>query len=423
MAAFRIVIAALAAALATRVPALAQTLDAPNEWTMFRLVPSANAVVAGDLETSWTLETGSSISSSPTIAGDTLYSDNNGGWLTAIDVRTGSVRWRAKTQDALMSAPLVIGGVVIVGEGNAREEIYEDRKSVLVGIGENRLLGFDAATGAQRWSVPLLGTAMPTPALVGGLLVHHDGAGRIVGVDPQTGAVRYSRYLGPTASMVAAIPIGRDEYVTDGSFPSGVWAVRARDGQTRWHVPLSADASGIGDCPPASDGRFVYCDYVVAVAPAPVPKVGETAQQRVYAIDARTGVLAWDVALGAGTLPERNEVGIPLYDAQRVFLGSAVEASIHALDAASGAVVWRTPVHGPVKGGLVAVGGIVYCADEAGYLWALDERTGAVVGSKKMDVPFNVGSPVVAGRTLLIGANTGRVIAIPLADIRAGQDR
>lgn len=380
------------------------------------------ASLAAALPAAWSVETGGPISSSPTIAGDTLYSDNNSGWLTAIDVHTGDVRWRVKTRDALMSAPLVIGGVVIVGEGNAREEIYEDRRSVLVGIGENRLLGFDAATGAPRWSVPLLGTAMPTPAFVHGLLVHHDGAGRIVGVDPRTGAVRYSKYLGPTASMVAAIPIGRDTYVTDGSFPSGVWAVRARDGATRWIVPLSVDASGIGDCPPASDGRFVYCDYVTAVAPAPVPKVGETAQQHVYAIDVRKGKLAWDVALDRGTLPDRNEAGIPLYDAHRVFLGSAVEASVHALDAATGAVVWRTPVHGPVKGGLVAVDGTVYCADEAGYLWALDERTGAVVGSKKMDVPFNVGSPIVAGKTLVVGANTGRVIAIPLAEIRAGQD-
>jgi polyvinyl alcohol dehydrogenase (cytochrome) len=85
-------------------------------------------------------------------------------------------------------------------------------------------------------------------------------------------------------------------------------------------------------------------------------------------------------------------------------------------------VVWETPTHGPVKGGLVDVDGIVYFGDYGGYLWALDAKTGSVVGDKQMHTAFNVGSPLVVGRTLIIGSDSGSVIAIPLEEIRGSRD-
>ncbi|MGB6519892.1 MAG: PQQ-binding-like beta-propeller repeat protein, partial [Candidatus Cybelea sp.] len=80
------------------------------------------------------------------------------------------------------------------------------------------------------------------------------------------------------------------------------------------------------------------------------------------------------------------------------------------------------PTRGAVKGGIVEVGGIVYFGDLGGYLWALDAKTGRVIGVKNMHTPFNVGSPIVVGRTLIIGSDSGSVIAVPLATIRSSQD-
>jgi hypothetical protein len=39
-----------------------------------------------------------------------------------------------------------------------------------------------------------------------------------------------------------------------------------------------------------------------------------------------------------------------------------------------------------------------------------------------MHTPFNVGSPIVVGTTLIIGSDTGSVIAIPLERIRKSLD-
>ena len=45
-----------------------------------------------------------------------------------------------------------------------------------------------------------------------------------------------------------------------------------------------------------------------------------------------------------------------------------------------------------------------------------------MVGDKSMHRPFNVGSPVVDGATLIIGSDSGSVIAVPLAAIRSSHD-
>ncbi len=128
------------------------------------------------------------------------------------------------------------------------------------------------------------------------------------------------------------------------------------------------------------------------------------------------------MALESGSLPIRNEAAIPLLSGGLLYLGSAIAPWMHALDATSGTLVWEMPTRGAVKGGVVQVGGVVYFGDLGGYPWALDAKTGRVIGVKNMHTPFNVGSPIVVGRTLIIGSDSGSVIAVPLATIRSSQD-
>jgi outer membrane protein assembly factor BamB len=95
---------------------------------------------------------------------------------------------------------------------------------------------------------------------------------------------------------------------------------------------------------------------------------------------------------------------------------------MHAIDAKTGAVKWRITTHGPVKGGIVDAGGTLYFGDLGGYLWAVNANTGTVVGVKNMHSSFNVGSPIVAGQTLIIGSKGGTLVALPLTTIRTARD-
>ena len=154
----------------------------------------------------------------------------------------------------------------------------------------------------------------------------------------------------------------------------------------------------------------------------PHTAVGSPAVQRAYALDVATGAKLWDVALQGGTLPPRNEAAIPLASGGLVYFGSALAPFMHAVDAASGRTVWQRQVRGPVKSGSVILDGTLYFGDLAGYLWALDAKTGSVVGVRKMPSGFNVGSPIAVGRTLIVGSRTGSVYAVPLAAIVAAHD-
>ena len=402
----------LAVMMATVAPAL----------TQFRMGPQNNAVVGGRLEAAWRIETGGQISASPTIMDGTLYVGNNDGSLYAIDVTSGQVLWKAHVPNPLMSDPLVYDDVVIVGEGDPTSRTSSPSEPVMVGQGPSALIAFDRSSGEMRWQTPLSGSAMPTPAIIDGILVNHDGAGYINGLDPATGKKRYARWLGSMASMTAVLPVGRGDFVTSGVGSNAVWRLHADGGGVVWRSAFSKGASGIGDCPPVSDGDRIYCDYVSPVWPDTSTVIGNLTAQRVYALRVDDGAPLWDVALESGSLPIRNEAAIPLLSGGLLYLGSAIAPWMHALDTTSGTLVWEMRTRGAVKGGIVEVGGIVYFGDLGGYLWALDAKTGRVIGVKNMHTPFNVGSPIVVGRTLIIGSDSGSVIAVPLAAIRSSQD-
>ena len=400
-----------------------QSLISPADWTQFRLHPSNNAVLGGTLSASWHVLTPGAFSSSPTIADGTLYAGNNDGALLALDPATGKVKWQYHVSNPIMSAPLIYGNLVIVGEGNENSpDGSSPSHPIRVGAPPNAIVALDRRTGAKAWRVDLPGTGMPTPAVIGGVLLHHNGAGRLQALVPATGRTRYVRDLHSIASMTAILPISGSRFVTAGIDPNAVWEIDANDGTVVWRSMFSRVASALGDCPAVTDGMNVYCDYVMPPSSAVPVQTERQAVFRAYALNVRTGKKVWDVELDRGMLPKRNEAAIPLLANRTLYVGSSLVPYVHAVDPATGKLKWRAATHGPVKGGIVSTGGAIYFGDLGGYLWALDAKTGRRIGARNMHVPFNVGSPIVAGRTLIIGSASGTLLAVPLASVRAGRD-
>ena len=398
-------------------------LESPAQWTQFRISGSNNVVVPGNLDALWHKTTGGPYSSSPTLVDGVLYIGDNHGLLSALDPATGKALWTYRASNTLMSAPIVYGRAVIVGEGDENSGPQSSPAHPLfVGAPPSALIALDRKSGRVLWKVPLPGTGMPTPAIIDGILVHHDGAGDVLGINPADGHVLYKRDLHSIASMVAMLPMGGGRFVTTGVNDNAVWMLNAKDGSVVWKSPFSSVASGIGDCPPVSDGTRIYCDYVMPPSSATPVQTQRVNNFHAYAIDARTGKKVWDTFLESGVLPIRNESAIPLLANGTLYLGSSLSPTLHAIDPRTGHVKWRVHTHGPVKGGIVDDNGILYFGDLAGYLWAVNDKTGAVIGSKNMHTAFNVGSPIVAGQTLIIGSKDGIVEAMPLRDILAAHD-
>lgn len=397
----------------------APAVSASHRWTQFRMTASNNAVVGGDLKTHWEVRADGRISASPTFANGMLFIGTNSGTLYAIRARDGRVMWKHHVANALMSAPLVYRGFVIAGEGNEDTPHPKGDAPAHVGTGDSAIIAFDERSGVLRWRTSLKGSAMPTPAIVAGVLVHHDGSGSITGMDPLTGRVLYDRDVHSLASMSAALPVEKDRFVTGGSLHNAIFKVDAQTGRVIWRSsPFPANASGIGDCPMAADGARVFGEYVVPDARPGEVAIGQDVREHAYALDLKTGALVWDVALQNGPLPIRNEAGIPMVSDGVVYVGGSAAPWVNALDATTGRVIWQQKIYGPVKSAFTMKGGVLYFGDLAGYLWALNAKNGARIGVKSLPTSFNVGSPIIVGNTLVIGSFTGSVYAIPLEDIR-----
>ncbi len=394
------------------------TAQAAVHWTQFRGRASHNAVVGGNLHVRWQVRTDGRISASPSFRHGTFFIGTNAGTLYALRANDGHVLWKHHVANALMSAPLLYRGLVIAGEGNADTPSPKGGKPVHVGTGESALIAFDERSGAIRWRTPLRGSGMPTPAIVGGVLVHHDGSGRITGMDPMTGRMLYERSVDSVASMSAAVPVSNTSFVTSGVLHNAILRVDSRTGAIVWRSnPFPKDASGIGDCPLASDGARVFGEYVVPDSGDNAP-IGQNVREHAFALDAQSGALLWDAALESGPLPINNQAGIPVVKDGVLYVGGAAAPWANALDAKTGRSIWKTEIYGPVKGAFVVKSGVVYFGDLSGALWALNAGTGAKLGDESLPTAFNVGSPIIVGNTLVIGSFTGSVYALPLDSIR-----
>lgn len=391
-------------------------------WHAFRLNPQLQAVVrdpAAPQSAQWRVNANGGISSSPTYRDGTIYVDSNGGVLSAIDFRTGSVRWRFRADNELMSAPLLDGNTVLISSGDEQSRVWDPPHYVVLGSGPSTLYGIDAHTGRGRWHVGIAGTGMPTGVIAGGLYIHADGTGTLLALDPQTGRVRWRTNVASSSAMTALEDLGDGTLLGSGGFPNAVYRVRASDGGVVWIHRFPDCAAGFTDQPVASDGKRVYGGYLKLLTSNPrCFGVLADGVQHAYALNLKTGALIWDRVLSQGRVPSRNEGSIPLVHDGVVYIGSSVAPEMHALDGATGRLLWKRRVRGAIKSGSIIVDGTLYFGDLGGTLWALDAMRGTVRGSANEHVRFNVGSPILVNRTLIIGSHDGTILAVPIDAIR-----
>lgn len=372
----------------------------------------------------WTFQMGKGTSTVPTVDGKTVFLASNDRHVYALDLQSGKLKWSAPAEDEVMTAPLVYKGVVIVATGNSTSTVWDPPKHIVVGDGDNRIIALRERDGKRLWTYRLAGTGMPSGAIVEGLYVHHDGAGDIVALDPRSGKVRWKRNIRSAAAMSAIAPAAHGLLLTAGVAPPQIVAVHRENGAIAWRHPLPAASSGATDTPIASDGDGFACSMYVV----PDDKtrtytyVDVPVTQHAIALNSQSGKQRWDVPLESAVLHTKNWASIPMLAHGRVFIGSELTPYMHALDASNGTLLWRRHVNGLVQSGSVYKDGVLYFGDSSGMVWALDAANGAVIGAKRFANGFRVGSPIIVGKTLIIGSDTGSVFAVPISSITASHD-
>ncbi len=132
---------------------------------------------------------------SPTIAADVVAVGGRDGQFYALDLHTGTLRWRL-THDGMswMLSTATDGRTLYIGGGSA-------------GI----VQAVDAATGTERWRYATHSAVFPAPTLAGDTLLAGDFSGTLVAVDRRTGERQWTFPLG---GRVLATPLaaGRTVY-------------------------------------------------------------------------------------------------------------------------------------------------------------------------------------------------------------------
>ena len=167
------------------------------------------------------------------------------------------------------------------------------------------------------------------------------------------------------------------------------------------------------------------------LASAPVVAGGRVytidTQALVRAFDARTGALIWERGVGRA---EDRRGGVSLwdgestgahgllfgggvsYDGRRIYATSGL-GDVEAIDADSGATIWRVRPGGPLRGAPTVALGNLYVTSQDNQLYALDPADGKVrwnaAGTFETAGVFGAAAPAAAQGTVVAGFSSGEL--------------
>jgi eukaryotic-like serine/threonine-protein kinase len=309
----------------------------------------------------WKFHTGGMVISSPTIARDTVYVGSTDHMLYALDRSSGTVKWKFKTEGRVASSAAVADGTVYFGsyDGNfyALEAASGKLKWKFQTGGERRFAGkhlHGVLPAAETMPDPF-DVYLSSPVIANGVVYFGSGDGNVYALDAASGTLKWTFATGNVVHASPALAAGT---LFIGSWDTNLYALDAASGKEKWRFKTGEDhdthnQEGFQASPVVYDGVvYVGCR-----------------DSNFYAIDGKTGQKKWAF----------NNKGS-----------------------------W-------VVGSAAAQGGKIYAGtSDSGRLYAFDARSGAsveLVSSKKWPM---FSSPSIAGSTLYIGSNEGKLFAIDL---------
>lgn len=333
------------------------------------------------------------LTSQPVVDKGVAYTMDSDGNVAAVDLASGSRRWRVDTQ-AEDSRSTNIGGGIAVENG-----------TIYATTGRGEALALEAATGKILWRKSIGVPARSGPTLAGGRMHFTTLDDQLLAL-AMTNGERVWRYQGSDAAttlLADAAPAISEGFVVAGFGSGELVAVRADSGALVWSDTLAASA-----------GRNSLLD-LTAIRALPVIDRG-----RVFAIgvggllvslDLRTGRRLWEREIGGGQTP--------WLAGDWLFVQSSNQ-SLAAVNADDGRIRWiqelprwanparqRDPIFW--SGPLMASGKLIL-AGTSEQAVSIDPASGRILGSQDVGSSVSV-APVAAEGTMLILTNSGTLRA------------
>jgi outer membrane protein assembly factor BamB len=237
-----------------------------------------------------------------------------------------------------------------------------------------------------------------SPTVAGDAVILGSCAGTLYALDRTTGSPIWFYKTGadgPAAEFHGEpLLIGDRIIIPTDSDPKGhLYSFDAASGVLLWKLPF---IQGVTATPLLIDGR------VVAVS----------AEGEVVAVDPKNGRVVWQ-KVPAGALKPQPNIPSPAFSGKRIFFADNT-AKLLALDASTGATVWRKTLPARTNTALVVVGDMLVLGTEDGYMNWIAIDSGAVKKRIRLEQGRPYGTPIFVSPLLFVlaaGAK-GNLIAL-----------
>ena len=402
--AFAVVLIVLAAVAVIGVGAaiLLRPQPIPDDWTGFRGGPGHTGLApsgpTGNPVVRWRVDLGAPVRTDLAVVGDLVIAPSDNGVLHALSIVDGSERWSFRPGTS-MTGPTVANGAVYVTDGTgtvravdlatgterwrstspingATSSVAADG-AFFVGTGDGQIQSLELASGAQRWRATISTDGQPAgaPAYADGMVYAGTTQG-LVALRAATGDLVWRLDLGgdPFGSIVIADGVA---YVGPGADVAGghLRAVDAKTGQLRWMVDEGLSSPSVTGSTAVSVG----------------------AGGIVSARDTATGQERWRF-VNSGT----NRA--PAIANGTVYLPADTEQRIYALDAATGNVFWQSSVVGGQQCCIAVARGMVFAATTSGSVYAIGGDGSALVAqpyARASVAPSSTPTPIASPSAVL----------------------
>ena len=321
------------------------------------------------------------------------------GCVYAINISNGEIVWFQKFNNQIMTQPIVINCIVIIGLGN---NIFQNCH--VRGTGDNAIIALNATNGEILWEYKTLGEDMPTPTFYNGKIIEANGNGQVFALNLQ-GEVCWCKNITSYDSMSSPLLVNGVVYFGSAN-PYIFWAINAANGNIIWYVNFSSIYSSLGGL---DDSSPAYCNGIIVSAYT--IKVNCSIKEILFAVNATNGKILWCIDEGCTKIPPNLESPPPTIFNGVVYHDSPV-GILYAVNLTSGKIIWAFKTGFTVDNPEIYEGKIII-QNASGYLFVLSYQGNLLKGFQTPVMPGPGNMLLTCNSLILVGVN-GIVDSLPL---------
>ncbi|PYZ96231.1 hypothetical protein CR205_17890 [Alteribacter lacisalsi] len=388
-------------------------VSASDEWPTGNNNPQRNAVTnadidGGQLDQGWNFDSpGALLFNSPSVADDAVVFTTDRGYIISVDAHTGEENWSVSTGNTNRSTPTIHNGTVYAAGGSNRNiyaidldsglidwstqldtpavyetPVYKDGTVYVSAQWNNdaKLTALDAATGDKLWDT-VVGDGAAFGATYGSnnLLIGLYEGRELKSLSPVDGSVNWTFATGTQEGFASqSVYVDGVVYAFSADFgrdTGTLWAIDNETGEELWST------GGIGDTQAVSP--IVYGDVVIA---------GSASNPTLKGFDRSTGELVWE----NDYINTMFNNGAVTGNGQLLVTDSA--RALHVLDAQTGNHLYQYSLPDSSYSGVAVTEGQVIVGHQSGV--TSFESRGTLLGT----IEDADGNPV-EGKVTLVGTD------------------